>query len=448
MPTFEALMDLASKQTKESQIAFAKENQIRQAREKVKRLEEERKEKERIRLEKERLAKKKLEDEKREKQLIEERQRRQADRLSTAEQTRKQQDSDSTNRASSSRMNNGPSPSSRHRSTTRPSSSTPTNFDVDPEEKRRLEREEKQAKARAKLFGESVAAHKKPTPSRSSANTSQRTNPSSKGKAPMRGTASGNNSKIALGTPATITARQRIEQTFSASERKPLSQTKRDRRTIEEIEQDMKRKKIEVGTQAIRPSKETSFSSSFTEKRILIPLKPVASSSTLREANKNPRPRSETVSAVKRKAINGLPTPSSKRPQLPTSLPKDSKPNGSRPLPQSRSGSHSGRRQDATVSDEDDDSSDSEEMSEHGEDVAPSVRDEIWKIMGKDRRQYTAKPIFSDEEDDMEADADDVLEEEGRAARLARLEDQREEERLRQHELEKKKRLLQRRLSK
>ncbi|KAA1130687.1 hypothetical protein PGTUg99_024205 [Puccinia graminis f. sp. tritici] len=49
MPTFEALMDLASKQTKESQIAFAKENQIRQAREKVKRLEEERKEKERIR---------------------------------------------------------------------------------------------------------------------------------------------------------------------------------------------------------------------------------------------------------------------------------------------------------------------------------------------------------------------------------------------------------------
>jgi hypothetical protein len=176
----------------------------------------------------------------------------------------------------------------------------------------------------------------------------------------------------------------------------------------------MKRKKVQVGTQAIRPSKETSFSSSFTEKRILIPLKPVASSSTLRDANKNPRPRSETVSAVKRKAINGLPAPSSKRPQLATSLPKDSKPNASRPLLKTRS--HSGLRQDATVSDEDDDSSDSEEISEHGEDVAPSVRDEIWKIMGKDRRQYTAKPIFSDEEDDMEADVDDVLEEEGRAS--------------------------------
>lgn len=49
MPSFDALMELANKQTTASQIAFAKENQIRQAREKAKRLEEERKEKERIR---------------------------------------------------------------------------------------------------------------------------------------------------------------------------------------------------------------------------------------------------------------------------------------------------------------------------------------------------------------------------------------------------------------
>jgi hypothetical protein len=49
MPSFDALMELANQQTTASQIAFAKENQIRQAREKVKRLEEERKEKERMR---------------------------------------------------------------------------------------------------------------------------------------------------------------------------------------------------------------------------------------------------------------------------------------------------------------------------------------------------------------------------------------------------------------
>ncbi|WAQ82026.1 hypothetical protein PtA15_2A339 [Puccinia triticina] len=148
--------------------------------------------------------------------------------------------------------------------------------------------------------------------------------------------------------------------------------------------------------------------------------------------------------------MNGLPTPSSKRTQLSISLPKDTKPNGPRTVPKARAGSHSSsRRQDATVSDDEDDYSDETDgISDHGAVVAPSVRDEIWKIMGKDRRQYTAKPIFSDEEDDMEADVDDVLEEEGRAARLAKLEDQREEERLRQHELEKKKRLMQCRLSK
>jgi len=444
MPSFDALMELANKQTTASQIAFAKENQIRQAREKVKRLEEERKEKERIRLEKERLAKQKLQDERREKQLQEERERRQAERAATADQVRKQQDQDSSNRP---RISNKPNGSPRHRSTGRPSSSTPANLNIDPEEKRRLDREEKQARARARLFGESVAAHKKPKPSRTSANTSQSKSSISKGKLPIREGVPGTTSKSVSGTPTTITARQRIEQNFAASERKPLNQAKRDRRTIEEIEQDMKRSR---GEASIRNPKEARIGLQFSDKRSVVPLRPAASSSTLRDVNRSPRAAHEAVSAVKRKALNPLPTPSSKRPQTFTSLPKDSKSNGNLPGSRSRAGSHSNRRQDATVSDEEEDSSETDEIiSDHGEHVAPAMRDEIWKIMGKDRRQYTANPIFSDEEDDMEADIDDVLEEEGRAARLARLEDQREEERLRQHELDKKRRLMQqRRLSK
>lgn len=46
---FERLMELAAQQTRASQAALAKETHIRQAREQSKRLEEERKEKERIR---------------------------------------------------------------------------------------------------------------------------------------------------------------------------------------------------------------------------------------------------------------------------------------------------------------------------------------------------------------------------------------------------------------
>ncbi|KAI9608106.1 hypothetical protein KEM48_005581 [Puccinia striiformis f. sp. tritici PST-130] len=460
MTSFDALMSLASKQTEASQIALVKETQIRQAREKVKRLEEERKEKERIRLEKERLAKNKLEDERREKQLIEERQRRIAERA--IEQTRKQQDPDPNNRASGSRTNYKPSSTSspRHRSTARPSSSIPAN-DIDPEEKRRLEREEKQAKARAKLFGEPISAHKKSTStSRSSANASQRNNTSTaKGKAPMRGVAARISSKSVSGTATTFTPRQRIERTFSATERKPLNQTKRDRRTIEEVEQDMKRKKLEANTTAggIKNLKISSIDSHFTDKRITIPLRPSASTSNLRDGNKSPRAGSEGLSVAKRKALNSLPTPSSKRTQLSTSLSKDNNNNrssigSSRPTTKSRPVPSSIRRQDATVSDdddEDDDDSSSTDFVEddlsdgHGNDN--SVRDEIWKIMGKDRQKYTGNPIFSDEEDDMEADVDDVLEEEGRAAKLAKLEDQREQERLRQHEIEKKKRLMQQR---
>lgn len=435
-------MALASKQTEASQIALAKETQVRQAREKAKRLEEERKEKERIRLEKDRLAKKKLEDERREKQLLEERQRRQAERTAAAEAARKQQALDSINHRPSSSSRNIPKSNSspRHRPNGRSSNMTPTSFHKDPEEQRRLEREEKQARARARLFGEPVSAHKKPSSSRPAQTLQQRHHPSSKGKAPLRGSSLAGSSTLSKSQSASSTplsARQRIAQQFSATERKPLNQTKRDRRTIEEIEQDMKRKKaLALGEVGIH-SRSTSL---------------------MTEAP-NPAVPAEAGPAIKRKALGALAAPSPKRPAGSSSFSKeDSKrtehhqgTSTSSKSRQASSQAYSNRhRPDPDDQLEDEDEDESEDYSDEEPAVAPSIRDEIWKIMGKDRRQYTAKPIFSDDDgsDDMEADVDDVLEEEGRAARLARLEDQREEERLRQHEMEKKKRLMQSRLSK
>ncbi|SPO38638.1 uncharacterized protein PSFLO_04117 [Pseudozyma flocculosa] len=65
----------------------------------------------------------------------------------------------------------------------------------------------------------------------------------------------------------------------------------------------------------------------------------------------------------------------------------------------------------------------------------PNLRDEIWKLFGKDRKQYASRVVDSD--DDMEADASAVLQEELRSARQAREEDKREEELERKREREK-----------
>lgn len=99
--------------------------------------------------------------------------------------------------------------------------------------------------------------------------------------------------------------------------------------------------------------------------------------------------------------------------------------------------------------------------------IGTDIRDTIWRIVGRgrDRKDYASRDVASDSEydsdGDMEAGADDVLFEEGRAcvadrsscadvaltsgsfcsARMARLEDKREEAALRRHAAEKKRRL-------
>lgn len=64
-----------------------------------------------------------------------------------------------------------------------------------------------------------------------------------------------------------------------------------------------------------------------------------------------------------------------------------------------------------------------------------NYRDEIWKMFGKDRKKYASRVVDSD--DDMEADAASVLQEELRSSKQAREEDLREEQLEKQREREK-----------
>ncbi|TKY85006.1 hypothetical protein EX895_006086 [Sporisorium graminicola] len=78
---------------------------------------------------------------------------------------------------------------------------------------------------------------------------------------------------------------------------------------------------------------------------------------------------------------------------------------------------------------------DDEEDGSGGRGGSQSYRDEIWKIFGKDRKKYASRIVDSD--DDMEADAASVLQEELRSSKQAREEDLREEQLEKQREREK-----------
>jgi len=60
-------------------------------------------------------------------------------------------------------------------------------------------------------------------------------------------------------------------------------------------------------------------------------------------------------------------------------------------------------------------------------------------MFGKDRNSYIARDVLSDDED-MEADADDLMKEEMRSARLAKREDEMALEEEKRHEDEKRRR--------
>ncbi|KAL8286843.1 hypothetical protein RQP46_003849 [Phenoliferia psychrophenolica] len=199
---------------------------------------------------------------------------------------------------------------------------------------------------------------------------------------------------------AASTARDRLKAGFNPREFVALNAEKRDRRTIEEIERDMRLKKGGSG----RDDDDDRPSSS---SRAL----PSASSSRLPPPGKSATgDRLAATSSSKAKR------------------------------PQDRSDS------DDSGSDSDDSDSDRRRRRKRkaGKDrndsgLGDASREEIWRLFGRDRRADVGRDRYSDEsDDDMEVSGEALRREEAKAARLAAKEDEEEQERLRQHAEKKK----------
>ncbi|GAO52781.1 SPT2-domain-containing protein [Saitoella complicata NRRL Y-17804] len=199
----------------------------------------------------------------------------------------------------------------------------------------------------------------------------------------------------------------------------------RDRRTIEEIQNDLARTKLQAGGPVSRPGNMASRST-------VAEAKPVTSSGSRLG---NQKPKTATIKAA--------PEPEQKKPK-PAPGPSVSvldfikqKNGGGATPPKKTSSSNASAYNRARAAgaprrhdpfEEEDDDMDDFIADEDEEEEEADIRNEIWKIMGKDKRKYAAMDVMSDDED-MEATGVDVWREESKAARLARLEDEEEERR-------------------
>ncbi|SCV67491.1 BQ2448_5102 [Microbotryum intermedium] len=203
---------------------------------------------------------------------------------------------------------------------------------------------------------------------------------------------------------------------FDPSQFVKLNTEKRDTRTIEEIERDMKLRKAGKSTTLVegRDDKGKSTGGSGSGKK--------ADSVQ------------GTTMGSKRKIVEGSLT---KKPRVSTST----------------STSHqNGRRRSERSSSETDSGSSSSTDDRHRHRSKPStckphkksglddsVRSEIWRLMGRDRSKDLAQPLdLSDsEEEGMEVDGEELEREERRAERISRLEEREEEERERRRKEDK-----------
>ncbi|KAL7315473.1 hypothetical protein PS15m_004688 [Mucor circinelloides] len=221
-----------------------------------------------------------------------------------------------------------------------------------------------------------------------------------------------------------MSARERARQLVSEPPKKVNAQ-KRDRRSIAEIQREIRRSK------GIRSDDEDER-----------PRDPRLSGSSSKSSSRYPPPPSSASIPARRRPLSPPPPkPTSKRPALladrkPPPPAMRRMPFSGRPLdPAARKPSAPPRRR---YRDEEEDEEDEELASfivDDDDDDDPrysrgprrnSYSDEISKIFRYDRTRYANDPVYSD--DDMEADARDVLREEKRSERIARREDQIEEQ--------------------
>ncbi|KAI5477099.1 chromatin SPT2 family protein, partial [Pseudohyphozyma bogoriensis] len=212
-------------------------------------------------------------------------------------------------------------------------------------------------------------------------------------------------------------ARDRLKAGFDPTQFVKLNTAKRDLRTIEEIERDMKLKKSGVDPSSVSRTSGSTVASTSTSKSLL---------------PKNGTSHSSSSTMQKRKPGDGRDqTQNSKRPRMDDRTTSSSR---------SRRDRSSSRSEESEYESSSEDDWDRRRGRKEKSGLGDSMRSEIWKIMGRDRQRDMAMTTYSDDESDMEATGADLWREEQRAERLAKKEDEEEQERLRIRAEEKRKR--------
>lgn len=229
----------------------------------------------------------------------------------------------------------------------------------------------------------------------------------------------------------TLSAKEKLKRGFDPSELRSLNENRKDVRTIEEIEQDYRRK------QALAQPPHSALPSNglFANRKTASSVPPSTPSSstvttTAQASHASQKPSSaaseapgkpvQSSSKAKNITVDAAPRKRTASPSNPTSSRQPARSRS--PPPRKRAASPT--------------SSPPAKLSK-----TEARRQEIWAILNPHKAQA---PAFGasyvddlSDDDDMEAGIDDIEEEDRRAARIARLEDRKEEERLKQRAREK-----------
>ncbi|KAH8923680.1 hypothetical protein BT69DRAFT_1281236 [Atractiella rhizophila] len=221
---------------------------------------------------------------------------------------------------------------------------------------------------------------------------------------------------------AHLSARERLRRTFNPNEQYALNTKKRDTRTIEEVEMDMKAKRManKTGRQG-----EGGDDSSGSSGRVGTSI--ASTRATSADTHNHPSHSSASVSAL---AFNSA-LAANKKPSLKRPAPD---PSDRRPVKKAKASKADSM---FSASEDSEDSYDDEYAD------GPPYRTGSFlppDVLASLRRGSAHRPVHDDDlSDDMEADAEEVRREEMRSAKFARQEDADEERRLKMHEEEKRK---------
>lgn len=250
---------------------------------------------------------------------------------------------------------------------------------------------------------------------------------------------------LGLGESATRSnKRKRVKGTHSA--KAPLAKdliavglVKRDKRSIDEIERDLmlarsgqsgveKNSSKQETSTALRPFSKTTVPSTARMHHGISPADFLPGAPLRAEMAPQKKEAVNTATVLgtekkKAKEPSKQPPPPSKRETARDRFLREEE--EKKRLKAKLNGASQRFEEDSEMSDDDDDEASSEDSAEERDDGA-DYRDEIWRLFGRDRKQYVNRNDDSSD-DDMEADMESVAREEARSARLARLEDEREE---------------------